>query len=165
MSIRSRGRQAALQVLYQDDFNQERSRELDRQYLVEQLDNNDDLVVFAWSLIDGVRRYRDEIDQQIQSAADRWELNRLTAIDRNIIRMAVFECQFADTPLQVSIDEAVRCAKRFGGKDSPAFVNGILDFILTGKVKPQTPAGDIDPTENPADKPAPGLKRFLKPKD
>ena len=133
MSARSRSRQAALQVLYQDDFNAERSRDADRQYLNDQLDQDDSLVVFAWDLIDGVRMYQVAIDQQIATAADKWELNRLTAIDRNIIRLAVFECQYKQTPLQVAIDEAIRSAKRFGGKDSPAFVNGVLDFILTGK--------------------------------
>ncbi len=160
---RTRSRQAALQVLYQDDFNPQRSRDIDRQYLIDQLDDNDDLLVFAWALVDGVRIKRESIDQLISEASDRWELNRLTAIDRNIIRIAVLETQDETTPVPVAIDEAIKSAKKYGGKDSPSFVNGVLDFILTGKVKPL--ADTTEPvSESPQEKPS-GLKRFIKPKE
>lgn len=165
MSIRRQSRQAALQILYQDDFNPERSRDPDRQYVSQQLEDNDDGIVFAWQLIDGVRGNREQIDQLIANAAERWELNRLTGVDRNIIRLAVFENQYINTPLGVAIDEAVRAAKRFGGKDSPAFVNGVLDFILTGKTKPE-PGEAATEAETPSGSvPGPGLRRFLKARD
>lgn len=142
MSRRSQSRQAAVQVLFQDDFNRDRSREFDRGYLKEQLGDDVELMDLAWQLIDGTRRYQVEVDQAIDASADHWELGRISAIDRSILRLAVFEVQFAHTPGPVAIDEAIRLAKRFGGKESPRFVNGVLDAVLKQNSSKKTATAD-----------------------
>ena len=70
-----------------------------------------------------------ELDAELARAADRWRLERLAVVDRNLLRLAVFELESGATPPRVVIDEAVRLARWFGGSKSPAFVNGILDRI------------------------------------
>jgi N utilization substance protein B len=69
------------------------------------------------------------LDAALESAADRWRLERLAVVDRNLLRLAVLELEEAVTPPKVVIDEAVRLAQWFGGPKSPAFVNGILDRV------------------------------------
>ncbi|MDP1560303.1 MAG: transcription antitermination factor NusB [Pirellulaceae bacterium] len=131
MSRRSLARQAAVQVLYQDEFNPQRSRDTDRQYILTQVDEDSTLSDFAWWLIDGTRQSKETLDPEIEAAAEHWSVYRMSAVDRSLIRMAAFECRSGSTPMPVAIDEAIRLAKRFGGKESPAFVNGVLDKLLS----------------------------------
>jgi len=86
--------------------------------------------LFADPLIRGTIEHRDEAAEAIQKHAKNWELHRIAAVDRNILRLGVYEllCEPA-TPAAVILDEAVEMAKRFGEADSPAFVNGVLDAI------------------------------------
>ena len=101
---------------------------------------------FAERLARGTASRTHEIDPLIQQTLDNWRLNRLAIVDRNVLRMAVFEILHEpDTPEVVVIDEAIEVAKRFGGEDSGQFVNGILDAVRkrareTGAV-PITPTG------------------------
>ncbi len=83
----------------------------------------------ALTLAEGAVRCRAELDAELEHAADRWRLERLAVVDRNLLRLAAFELGSATTPPKVVIDEAVRLARWFGGPKSPAFVNGILDRI------------------------------------
>ncbi len=83
----------------------------------------------ALALAGAATRHRTTIDGHITRAADRWRLERLGAIDRNVLRLAVAELEEGATPPKVVIDEAVRLARWFGGEKSPAFVNGVLDRI------------------------------------
>jgi N utilization substance protein B len=165
MSRRSLARQAALQVLYQDQFNPQRSRDLDRQYVLNQVESDGVLSDFTWWLVDGTRAKQAEIDPEIETAAEHWSVYRMSAIDRSLLRMATFECRFGDTPKAVGIDEAIRLAKRFGGKDSPAFVNGVLDRILTGPSPTSGESTEAEPEVPKQEKPLearPGLQRFIK---
>jgi N utilization substance protein B len=83
---------------------------------------------FAEQLVRGVRSHLGEIDAQLQSASRNWRLERMARVDRNLLRMAVYELKYAeDVPAKVAINEAIEIAKRFGTSESPAFVNGILD--------------------------------------
>lgn len=85
---------------------------------------------FTKQLVDGVRKNLDQIDQDIKKHSHNWKLNRMSFIDRNIIRIAIFEILSCDEiPLKVSINEAIEIAKIYGDKNSPAFINGILDQI------------------------------------
>ena len=78
----------------------------------------------------GVWEHRDEVDGLIRRVAEHWRLERMTLVDRNILRLGAFEiCHSADVPYAVAINEAVDLAKRFGSEDSGAFINGILDKI------------------------------------
>lgn len=130
MSRRSRARQVVLQLLYQDDLNADRPLEKDNAFLEARLNHDKELIAFASSLLSGVRRNRGELDQMLSERADNWSLDRMAATDRNVLRLGAFEILYADTPPRVAINEAVDLAKRFGAKQSPQFVNGILDRLL-----------------------------------
>lgn len=146
MSRRTKSRQAAIQILFQDDFNPDHSRDQDRKYLVEHLGDDLELIDLAWLMIDGVRQKTAKIDAMVDEATDNWNLNRISSIEHNIIRLSIFEAKYFGTPVAVSIDEAIRSAKKFGGKESPRFVNGVLDRILcTSKDSvPKSQAGESD---------------------
>jgi N utilization substance protein B len=134
MARRSRSREVALQVLYQDDLNPQHNPADDETFVRNRL-YAAELVEFANSLIAGVRRNRQELDQVLSQTADHWSLGRMAATDRNVLRLGAFEILHSDTPDRVAINEAVELAKRFGSKQSAQFVNGILDRLLVGHEK------------------------------
>jgi len=85
---------------------------------------------YAQSLIERLEGHLPEIDTHIAGATEGWDLDRLAIIDRNVLRMALAEfLYFDDVPFKVAIDEAIGLARRYGGEDSPRFVNGILDSL------------------------------------
>ena len=85
---------------------------------------------FAAELVAGTLRHLSDIDASLEKHAQNWKLGRMSAIDRNLLRMASFELvHLTDIPAKVTIDDAVELAKVFGTADSPAFVNGVLDAI------------------------------------
>jgi N utilization substance protein B len=135
MARRSRAREVALQVLYQDDLNPQHNPDDDQQFVANRLQAAE-LIEFARSLINGVRRNRQELDALLTQTADHWSLGRMAATDRNVLRLGAFEILYSETPDRVAINEAVELAKRFGSKQSAQFVNGILDRVLVGHEKP-----------------------------
>lgn len=93
--------------------------------------------VFAEPLIRGVIDHRAELDDRIKNCAKNWELHRMAAVDRNVLRLAIYEMLYRDDiPPVVSINEAVDIAKKFSTQDSGKFVNGILDKIKTDLPRP-----------------------------
>jgi len=93
--------------------------------------------LFAEPLIKGVLQYRDAIDEHIKKHCKNWDFNRIAAVDRNIMRLAIFEMLHReDIPPVVSINEAVDIAKKFSTQDSGKFVNGILDKIKAELMRP-----------------------------
>ncbi len=91
----------------------------------------DEAFGYARRLVEGTLGHRDEIDQLIVQQADNWRLERMPVVDRNVLRLAVFEMLFeADVPKLVVVDEAIELAKRFGSENSSRFVNGLLDGLL-----------------------------------
>lgn len=87
---------------------------------------------FAEALINGVLEHQDVIDELVSKCSTNWKISRMAIVDRNILRMATFELQhLPDIPPRVSLNEAVELAKKYGTKDSSAFVNGILDRIAS----------------------------------
>ena len=93
--------------------------------------------LFAEPLIRGTVEHRDEIDEHIKNHAKNWELHRMAVVDRNILRLAIYEMLHrADIPPVVSINEAVDIAKKFSTEDSGKFVNGILDKIKGELMRP-----------------------------
>jgi transcription antitermination protein NusB len=133
MSRRSRAREVALQILFEDDVNPRASLEDIRQFVSARLNASSDLEEFCLSLIQGVRRNQDELDQLLTKTADNWSLTRMAATDRNVLRIGAFEILYTDTPDRAAINEAVELAKRFGSAQSAQFVNGILDKFLHRK--------------------------------
>jgi N utilization substance protein B len=131
MAKRSRAREVALQVLYHDDLNPGADPAVADRFLQQRL-KAPDLIDFARSLVDGVRRNKSHVDQLLARTADNWTLKRMAATDRNVLRLGAYEILFADTPDRVAINEAVELARRFGTAQSAQFVNGILDRFLAG---------------------------------
>ncbi|HTM55695.1 MAG TPA: transcription antitermination factor NusB [Pirellulales bacterium] len=134
MARRSRGREVALQVLYQDDLNPRHNPDDDQQFLRNRL-SAPELIEFAAGLVAGVRRNREALDQVLAETADHWSLERMAATDRNVLRLGAYEILHSDTPRNVAINEAVELAKRFGSRQSAQFVNGILDRLVAGQNK------------------------------
>lgn len=128
MSRRSRAREVALQILFEDDVNPRETAEALRQFVSSRL-RTPESQAFCLSLILGVRRNQSELDAALQEIASNWSIARMAATDRNLLRIAAFEILYTDTPFRVAINEAVELAKRFGTAQSPQFVNGILDKL------------------------------------
>lgn len=131
MARRSRAREVALQVLFQDDINAPQTPSETRGFLQSRLQTRE-LVEFAASLVAGVRRNRGELDELISGTAVNWRIERMATTDRNVLRLGIYEILYTDTPGRVAINEAVELAKRFGAAQSAQFVNGILDRFLEG---------------------------------
>jgi len=129
MVRRSRAREVALQILFGDDLNPPPDLAATEQFLRARL-NSEELVQFARSLIGGVRRNRDELDELLRRTAANWALERMATTDRNILRLGTYEILYSQTPGRVAINEAVELAKRYGSAHSAQFVNGILDKFL-----------------------------------
>lgn len=131
---RRRSREAALQVLYALDVGSRRGRAAPpAQEIFESAGEHFELPegarAFAKELVLGVEAHRAELDALLAHHAAHWRLDRMAAVDRNVLRLAAFELRFTDTPAAVVIDEAIELARRFGGARSPAFVNGVLDAV------------------------------------
>ncbi len=143
MASRRRGRSIALQILYQADWASD-MKPGDAQEFVEQSleeyekdlapggrPNDPELTRFIGMLVSGVLDRRQEIDSIISRFSRRWKLERMAAVDRNILRLGIFElCYLEEVPPRVAINEAVELAKKFGDANSPGFINGILDAVF-----------------------------------
>ncbi len=144
MTRRSRAREVALQLLFQFDLNPKIGRPVLEQFARERL-REPDLVQFCLNLFDAIQSNREAIDKRIVEVAENWRLPRMAAVDRNVLRMGACELLFQSVPATAAIDEAIELARRFGSKDSPSFVNGILDRIANpAKVEPETLAATPD---------------------
>ena len=134
MTGRRRAREVALQVLYQEDLNPGGDSAVIGSFVRGRL-RSDDLVEFARSIVNGVRRNRGELDCQLEEIAENWSVLRMAAIDRNILRLSAYEILHTSVPGRVVINEAVELAKRYGSSQSARFVNGILDRVLASHPK------------------------------
>lgn len=130
MSTRRRAREIVLQLLYEADINDHRSPESAREFIRSRLQGRKALTQFADSLLKGTLENRDAIDQQLSRLATHWTLPRMPVTDRNVLRLGAYEILFSDTPGRVAVNEAIILAKRYGDKNSPRFVNGVLDRML-----------------------------------
>jgi len=126
---RSRAREVALQVLFQDDMNPRVDPAMADEWIRRRL-RIPELVEFARGLVAGVRRNRAELDGMIEATAENWSLSRMAVTDRNVLRIGAYEILLSDTPDPVAINEAVELAKRYGTAQSAPFVNGILDRLM-----------------------------------
>jgi N utilization substance protein B len=133
MARRSRAREVVLQILYQEDLNPDADPRLADEFLRGRLKQDEQLIEFGRYLLVGTREHRKKIDMQLERFADNWSLKRMAATDRNLLRLGAFEILYSNTPGRVAINEAVELAKRFGGKHSPQFVNGLLDRVLKSR--------------------------------
>jgi N utilization substance protein B len=131
MGLRRESRELALQILYALDANPSVGiRETLQTFREEQTDVLTRVREFAEGLVQGVQEHREVIDAAIKARSKNWTLVRMPRVDLNVMRMATYELMYRqDIPKKVSINEAIEIARKFGDKESPAFVNGILDEI------------------------------------
>jgi N utilization substance protein B len=130
---RRRGREAALQILYQlemSELSPAEAAELYWKHLAAGRPGEAAARSFAQHLVEAALRRRAEIDEAIREVSDNWKLERMGTVDRNVLRLALAELlEDQSTPPAVIIDEAIEVAKRFGGEESGQFVNGVLDTL------------------------------------
>src|SRR5881392_1438846 len=130
MGARRKARELALQMLFQYDMSGNAPDMVIATFedLEKSKANTRD---FATKIFRGTVDHMEKIDEMIQAQADNWRLSRMAVVDRNIIRMSIYEFMHEDdTPKLVIIDEAIEIAKKFGTQKSSQFINGILDGIL-----------------------------------
>ena len=129
MKPRTRARSLALQVLYEVDMANHPPADVFRSRL-EESPLSDELADFARQIIFGVLPRTTDLDQLIAKYAPEWPFDQVAAIDRNILRIALWEfAVFHETPIKVAINEAVELAKEFGSDSAPRFVNGVLGAL------------------------------------
>lgn len=129
-NIRRQARTLALQLLYETDQTGHTWDEvLDR--TVELEDTTADVAAYLRILIGGIFQHQRSIDREIELAAPAFPIGQLSPVDRNTLRIAIYELRYAsDVPVKVAINEAVELAKRFGGESSGRFVNGVLGTVV-----------------------------------
>ncbi len=131
MSNRHLARAIAMQSLYEWDFygGTRDLVEMAKRNLAEQPESFDE-TDFALSIVNGVATNREQIDKAITTFAPDWPLTKITTVDRNILRIGIYELLFNfDIPSKVAINEAIELAKTFGGESSGKFVNGVLGAV------------------------------------
>ena len=148
MTRRSRGREVALQVLYQVEQNPGVPPEEVRRFIQRRLLNDRKLSEFTEGLIAGVKEHQPRIDAVISEVAENWRLDRMAAIDRNILRLGAYEMLYCpEVPARVALNEALELAKRYSTAQSSRFVNGILDRVLQGQIPGPGPPSEPTPEE------------------
>ena len=129
MKPRTRARALALQVLYEVDIANHVPGEVFTARL-EETPLTEELSEFARQIIFGILPITNELDQLIAKYAPEWPMDQIAAIDRNILRMSLWEfAVFHETPMKVAINEAVELAKQYGSDSAPRFVNGVLGSL------------------------------------
>jgi N utilization substance protein B len=129
MRNRRKARELAMQALFYMDMSQNDSEEVIKLFC-ENFATSKSSLSFFLKLINGVIKTAPKIDSVIERFSSNWKIRRMSIVDRNIIRLAVYEMLFcSDIPSKVSINEAVDIGKKFGTEESGAFINGILDSI------------------------------------
>ena len=129
MGTRRKSRELALQALYQGEQAGQNGLLVFEEFCAH-FQVNKKSIPYAKKLLDGVQEKADAINQLISKYAENWRLERMSVIDRNILRLAVYEVHYQDdVPVSVAINEAVEIAKRYSTDDSGPFINGILDSM------------------------------------
>lgn len=131
---RRKAREVALQVLFQLDFNTADKDDALTAVIAEAGDLSSSVKEYARALVEGTQSMREDIDQIISKISSEWKVGRMAGVDRNIVRIAIYEMQLANDKISpnVAINEAVELAKKFGSEDSGRFVNGILGTLAKG---------------------------------
>ncbi len=142
MRLRRKAREIALQVLYQLDVLRIDPKEgIDLFW--RHFSAPSEARSFASELIEGTWAHRDEIDQLISTCSENWSLERMARVDRNILRLAVYELLYGQgIPPKVALNEAIDLGKEFGSENSSSFINGILDALYTKLRKDHADQGD-----------------------
>lgn len=142
MANRHLSRSIALQSLFEWDFRGKQAGELKgiTAHNIEEFAPGMDDTDFIYDLVLGVEKNRDEIDTLIVDSAPDWPLDQITNVDRNVLRLGIYELKYAnadDVPPKVAINESIELAKTFGGTSSGKFVNGVLGTIYKEMGEPR----------------------------
>ncbi len=130
MRKRTIARDNALKILYQSEISNRDIVESGKYFWENDESDEAEVKEFADRLVSGVKKNLEEIDAKISKYATNWQIKRMAIIDRNVLRLGMFELFYAeDIPPKVTINEAVELAKKYGDLDSSKFINGILDKI------------------------------------
>jgi N utilization substance protein B len=144
IGIRRQARMIALQTLYEYDTVQHSPEEVLQRH-IEDRHLQPKIVEYARELVLGVCNHLVEIDAHIQSAAQEWPLQQMARIDKNILRLAIYEILFNNTvPAKAAINEAVELAKIFGSNTSSRFINGVLGTIFNRAQQQPTPIAESE---------------------
>ncbi len=129
MGVRRRSRELAVQILFQEEFHSDLNVEQSVALYRESFDTSPEVWEYAKVLVQGIKSKREELDAAIQSYSSNWRLDRMSHVDRNILRVACYELRFLDReiPTNVVINEAIEIGKKFSSEDSASFLNAILD--------------------------------------
>ena len=140
MRRRTRAREIAVQFLYQLDLRGDETQESLHEY-VEGETTDKEMREFAIRLIQGSRRHQEETDARLGQVTRNWDLSRMATLDRNVLRMAVFELLHCpDIPPKVTINEAIEIGKKYSTANSGAFINGILDRVRLDELEKTGPS-------------------------
>ncbi len=129
MTLRRKSREFALQMLFEWDMTRQEPSRVEKLFW-KSARAAESTREFANELFEGAVAQAAEIDAMVAKLAENWRLDRLAAIDRNILRLAIFEMRAGTAPPRVIIDEALELAKKFSSAEAPAFLNGVLDAAL-----------------------------------
>ncbi len=140
MRRRTRAREIAVQFLYQLDLRGDEALEFLHEY-VEGETTDKEMRDFTIRLIQGSRRHQEETDSRLCQVTRNWDLSRMATLDRNVLRMAVFELLHCpDIPPKVTINEAIEIGKKYSTANSGAFINGILDRVRLDELEKTGPS-------------------------
>ncbi len=129
MGHRRKSRELAMQALFYMDMERDNSQ-ITYDLFCRDFNPSEEILPFFERLVKGVIEYKNDIDKLVERFSNNWKINRMSGVDRNIMRIAVFELLYcSDIPYKVSINEAVDIGKKFGTVDSGGFINGIIDSI------------------------------------
>lgn len=129
MGKRRRSREIILKLLYQKELNEQNPEDMLEQFWHER-EENEEVKIFVASIFCGVNESKDELDTWIMKYSKNWDLNRLSIIDKCILRLSVYELLHRkDIPPKVSINEAIDISKKYSNADAGKFINGILDKV------------------------------------
>ncbi len=134
---RRKAREHALQILFQLDIRKEKPSAAVLKHFWAEYKADEEIRNFSEEIVKGTYKHLSKINDLIHQCAKNWSLDRMAVVDRNVLRMAIYEILYRiDIPTSVTINEAIEIAKKFGTDESGAFVNGILDRVarLTGKL-------------------------------
>jgi N utilization substance protein B len=151
---RHKAREQTLQMLFEWDLRRRPLEEISRGYYESLLVTEDSVAkprpdAFARNLLQGVTEDVAAIDDLITRHAANWRIERMPAVDRNVLRIAVYEMMRTDTPAAIVIDEALELARRFAGEESVQFVNGVLDAVRK-ELPARLPLGGGAPGQTPS---------------
>ena len=156
MGSRRKARECALQMLFAADVAGTRADELARNFWSELADGelDEEGREFATRLALGALAHLEEVDERIKSRAEHWRIDRMATVDRNVLRLAVYEFLHEPTPRTVAINEALEVARRFSTYEATQFINGILDAIKRD-LDQENPRNEVVEVDDSSEAPSP----------